>query len=52
MTEKQLDAKTVEAQNEELERKRRLQEIKKSIMHQSQVKPDEKDFQLKSLLQG
>ena len=43
-----LESETLEAQNEELERKRRLQELKKSVME----KEKEKDSQLKSLLEG
>ncbi|CAI9719372.1 helicase ARIP4 isoform X2 [Octopus vulgaris] len=47
----QLEAETLAAQNEEMERQRRLQELKKQ-MQQKVIKPEEKDSQLKSLLQG
>ena len=43
-----LESETLEAQNEELERKKRLQELKKSVLE----KEREKDSQLKSLLEG
>lgn len=43
-----LESTTIEAQTEELERKKRLQELKKQLME----KEKEKDSQLKSLLEG
>ncbi|CAE1328762.1 RAD54L2 [Acanthosepion pharaonis] len=48
----QLEAETLAAQNEEMERQRRLQELKKQMQQKVVVKPEEKDSQLKSLLQG
>ncbi|KAK6176105.1 hypothetical protein SNE40_014453 [Patella caerulea] len=50
ISEKDLDKDTLAAQNEEFERKRRLNELKKSLV-QKQVK-EEKDSELKSLLQA
>ncbi|GAB1600203.1 helicase ARIP4-like [Argonauta hians] len=49
----QLEAETLAAQNEEMERQWRLQELKKQMqMQQKVIKLEEKDSQLKSLLQG
>lgn len=52
MTEEHFEAETLAAQSEELERKRRLQELQKNIQQQQQKKKEEQDSQLKSLLQG
>lgn len=47
-----LESTTIAAQTEEMERKKRLQEIKKSILEKEKEKEREKDSQLKSLLEG
>lgn len=49
MEEKELEVETINAQQEELERLQRLQDLKQK---QSQQQMEEKDAQLKSLLQG